>query len=89
MSTTAAREERLAGVSRVVGHDWRWPAALLVAVVFLALFYGEARYRSCIQRVEAQYPAVPVSAFNQRDTGALKVSYVAERNGALADCGRI
>ena len=52
------------------------------------LFYGEARYRSCIASAEARYPAVPVSAFNQQSTGPLKVSFVEERADALDDCGR-
>jgi hypothetical protein len=63
--------------------------ALALTLVFLLLFYGESRYRSCIQRVEAQYPAVPVSSFNQRSTGPLKVSFVDERARALRDCGRL
>ena len=49
---------------------------------------GESRYRSCIARVQAQYPAVPVSAFTGRATGPLKVSFVNERARALDDCGR-
>ncbi len=64
-------------------------AGLLLATLFLTLFYGEARYRSCIQRVEAQFPAVPVSALNQRATGPLKVSFSDERARALTGCTRL
>lgn len=67
-----------------------WIALALVALVavFGLLFYGEARYRNCIARAEAQYPAVAVSSFNQRATGPLKVSFVQERARALESCGR-
>jgi hypothetical protein len=34
------------------------------------------------------YPAVPVSAFNSRAAGPLKVSFTAERARALDSCGR-
>lgn len=65
------------------------PVAVFVLVfLFALLFYGEARYRSCIARAEAEFPAVPVSSFNQRDTGPLKVSYVNDRARALEECGR-
>lgn len=60
----------------------------LLVLVFATLFYGEARYRSCLQKAEAKYPAVPVSAFNTRATGPLKVSFTAERARALDRCGR-
>ena len=62
--------------------------ALVLAFLMALLFYGEARYRSCIASAEARYPAVPVSAFNQQSTGPLKVSFVEERADALDDCGR-
>ena len=66
------------------------PVAVFVAFVLLALlFYGEARYRSCIARAEAEFPAVAVSSFNQADTGPLKVSFVEERARALDGCGRL
>ena len=67
-----------------------WPpvALLVLLVLFGLLFYGEARYRSCIARAAAEFPAVPVSSFNQDDTGPLKVSFVAERASALDRCGR-
>jgi hypothetical protein len=70
----------------------RTTIALVVAAIVVAvsavLLVGESRYRSCIARAEAQYPAVPVSAFTGRATGPLKVSYVNERARALDDCGR-
>ena len=62
--------------------------ALVLTFLMALLFYGEARYRSCIASAEARYPAVPVSAFNQQSTGPLKVSFVEERADALDDCGR-
>jgi hypothetical protein len=63
-------------------------AAAVIVAVCAVLLVGESRYRSCIARAEARYPAVPVSAFNGRATGPLKVSFVDERAGALDDCGR-
>ena len=62
-------------------------AALVVALCAVMLV-GESRYRSCIARAEAEFPAVPVSSFNGEVTGPLKVSYVAERAEAIGDCGR-
>jgi hypothetical protein len=67
---------------------WLPLAVLALLVVFGLLFYGEARYRSCLARAEAEFPAVPVSSFNQAATGPLKVSFVAERARALERCGR-
>jgi hypothetical protein len=67
---------------------WVPLAALVLLLLFGLLFYGEARYRSCIARAEAEFPAVPVSSFNQRATGPLKVSFVEERARALDACGR-
>jgi hypothetical protein len=74
-----------------VGSAPAWlPVALLAAAILIALlFYGEARYRSCIARAEAEFPAVAVSSFNQADTGPLKVSFVEERARALDGCGRL
>jgi len=85
-------------VSAVSGPaDTRRRSAATIAVVVAAalvalcavLFVGESRYRSCIARAEARYPAVPVSAFTGRATGPLKVSFVDERARALDDCGRL
>jgi hypothetical protein len=64
-------------------------AAAVVLIISALLLVGESRYRSCIARAEAEYPAVPVSSFNSNQTGPLKVSFVAERSKALDDCGRI
>jgi hypothetical protein len=63
-------------------------AAAVVVALCAVVLVGESRYRSCIARAEARYPAVPVSAFTGRATGPLKVSFVDERARALDDCGR-
>jgi hypothetical protein len=63
-------------------------AAAVVVALCTVLLVGESRYRSCIARADARYPAVAVSAFTGRATGPLKVSFVAERARALDDCGR-
>ncbi len=45
------------------------------------------REQACIDRVMAQYPAVSVSAYNNaKATGALKLSYDAERQQAVKAC---
>ena len=63
--------------------------AAAAVVLFCALaFLGEARYRSCIARAQAEFPAIPVSALTGEETGPLKVSFVTERADALDDCGR-
>jgi hypothetical protein len=62
--------------------------AAAVVIVSAVLLVAEARYRSCIARAEAEYPAVAVSSFGGNQTGPLKVSFVAERSKALDDCGR-
>jgi hypothetical protein len=87
---SAAVEERTAHVPRRRPPVAAWLplAALVLAFLLGLLFYGEARYRSCIARAEAEFPAVPVSSFNQRATGPLKVSFVEERARALDACGR-
>jgi hypothetical protein len=61
--------------------------ALLVVSAILAL--GELRYQTCIQKAEAEFPAVPVSAFSGRATGPVKVSFVKERADAVNGCGRL
>lgn len=61
-------------------------AVLLVAVGLwrMADSYGE---QACLTRVLAEYPAVPVSAYDSpRTTGSLKLSYDAERRKALDEC---
>jgi hypothetical protein len=63
--------------------------AALVVMVCAVLLVAESRYRSCIARAEAEFPAVAVSSFNGETTGPLKVSFVAERARALDDCRRL
>ena len=49
-----------------------------------------AEKRACIEAAEARYPAVSVSAFVTRDrsaSGPLKLSFVRERQRAVAACG--
>ena len=58
----------------------------LVATVALWRVGSGLREQACVAKVQSRYPAVPVSAFNTRTTGALKVSFVAERQRALGDC---
>jgi hypothetical protein len=77
---------RVPSVSRA--HTVALVAAALVVALCAVLLVGEARYRSCIARAEAEFPAVPVSAFTGQATGPLKVSFVNERAAALDDCGR-
>jgi hypothetical protein len=46
--------------------------------------------RACIEAAEARFPAVSVSAFVTRDrsaSGPLKLSFVRERQRAVAACG--
>jgi hypothetical protein len=73
---------------RVAGWIPLAVSALVLVLLFALLFYGESRYRSCIARAAAEFPAVPVSSFNQAETGPLKVSFVEERARALDECGR-
>lgn len=51
-------------------------ALLLSAVFVFALLRigSELSTQSCVAEASAQFPAVPVSAFSSRATGALKVS---------------
>jgi hypothetical protein len=63
-------------------------AAAVVVAVCAVLVVGESRYRSCIARAEARYPAVAVSAFTGRATGRVKVCFVDVRARALDYCGR-
>ena len=82
-------EARTAGPSQ-------WPRARIggmIAVVLLViaaiLAVGEMRYQTCIQKADEKFPAVPVSAFNGRATGPVKVSFVKERAAAVDGCGRM
>ena len=75
-------------------------AALLVVVLFAAIGIWKlagatsdeadaAERRACIEEAEARYPAVSVSAFVTRDrsaSGPLKLSFVRERQRAVAAC---
>ena len=63
--------------------------AMLVAAVGLWRLASETGERACVERAQARFPAVPVSAFVTRDktaTGPLKVSYIEERQKAVSDC---
>jgi cell division septation protein DedD len=66
-------------------------AVVSLAVIALSLLWqaSEAHYRSCVTRVEARYPAAPVSAYVTRDktaVGPLKLAFVNERSKALGGC---
>lgn len=63
--------------------------AVVVAVLALLWMAAESHYRSCLAAAEARYPAVPVSAFNTKATGPLKLSFQQERRAAVNDCGRL
>ena len=67
-----------------------WAAIVAAATIVICMFWmaGESHFKSCVAKVNAQYPAVPVSAFEGRATGALKVSFTVERQKAVEDCGR-
>jgi hypothetical protein len=65
-------------------------AAAVVVALCALWFAGDTRYRTCIEKAQAEFPAVPVSAFevSRRDVGPLKVSFVKERAKAVDDCSR-
>ena len=77
----------------MLGEGSRLGVALVVAAVVAALalvwMASEAHVASCVDKAEAKFPATPVSAFNGKTTGPLKVSFVKERQSAVEDCGRI
>ena len=63
--------------------------AAVVAAVALCRLASETGERACIERANARFPAVPVSAFVTKDrtaTGPLKLSYIEERQKAVAGC---
>ena len=68
--------------------------ALVVVLVFaygviqLQKLASETEKRACVEKAQARYPAIPVSAFTRNRTavGPLKVSFVAERAKAVSDC---
>ena len=63
-------------------------AALIALILVVALWrVGDGlKQQACISKVEAQFPAIPVSALNGKGTGPLKVSFLAERAAAAKDC---
>jgi hypothetical protein len=63
-------------------------AGLFVAIGVWRLG-SETSERACIEAAQARYPAVSVSAFVTRDrsaSGPLKLSFVRERQRAVAEC---
>lgn len=64
-------------------------ATAVVAIVCLLWGAMESHYRSCVMAAEARFPGVPVSALTTRETGPLKLSFVEERQRAVAACGRL
>jgi hypothetical protein len=75
--------------SRLNGARIGVVVAVVVVVLAAILAVGEMRYQTCIKKAEAEFPAVPVSAFNGRTTGPVKVSFVKERADAVKGCGRL
>ena len=78
------------------GVSYRGPALgiaaiLAVALIVMSLLWiaSEMHLRACVEKAEARFPAVPVSSFSGPETGALKVSFVKERQEAVDECGRI
>lgn len=63
-------------------------ASVLATGIGLIWLASESHYRGCVARVDAAFPAVPVSAFarSKTATGPLKVSFVKERTKALKGC---
>lgn len=66
---------------------------VIFAVIGACLAWGllktgyALRQQACVDKVMAQYPAVSVSAYNNaKATGALKLSYDAERQQAVKAC---
>ena len=64
-------------------------ALFAVALVVIALLWAAngLNAQACVDKAQAQYPAVPVSAFTGRETGPLKVSFTRERAEAVEGCG--
>jgi hypothetical protein len=61
-------------------------AAVVLVAVSVVWIASEQHYRSCVASAQARYPAVPVSAFNRKDVGPVKVSFVKERTKAVESC---
>ena len=64
--------------------------ALVVGAIGVWRLASETGERACVERAEARYPTVAVSAYGAPRTrpgsGPLKLSFVAERQRAVADC---
>ena len=61
--------------------------ALLLVAISLWRTGNSASEQACVTKVLAEYPAIPVSAYDSpRSTGSLKLSYDAERRRALKSC---
>ena len=61
---------------------------ITLSILWLA---SETHYRGCIEKANAKFPAIPVSAYVVRDkssVGPLKVSFVDQRTRAVDDCHR-
>ena len=61
--------------------------ALAVAAVSLWQVGSSLSKQACVEKAVGMYPAVSVSAFTGKSTGALKLSFVSERQKALSSCG--
>jgi hypothetical protein len=64
-------------------------ALIAVALIVIALLWAAngLNTQACVDKAQARYPPVPVSAFTGRDTGPLKVSFTKERSEAVDGCG--
>lgn len=56
------------------------------AVAFWRMGEGLAD-QACIAKAVAKFPAVPVSAYTGKAAGALKLSFVSERQKEITSCG--
>ena len=63
-------------------------AAAIIAALSLFWMATENHYGQCVAAQAAKYPAVPVSAYQTKVTGPLKVAYDAERRAAVGKCKR-
>jgi hypothetical protein len=84
MSPFMARLRDLMPVFALIGC-----LAVVIAAAGLWRLGSETAERACIERANARFPGVPVSAFVTRDrsaTGPLKLSYIEERQKAVAAC---
>jgi hypothetical protein len=90
VATEGSRTSRTPGGIAALGRVGI-AAMIAVALIVIALLWtaSEMHYRACVEKAEAKFPAVPVSAFTGRATGPLKVSFVNERSKAVDDCGHL